>query len=325
MLVKGGLYLEELSKVRVVALDKTGTLTRGEPEVTDVVPLGGRAERELLAVAAGVERYSQHPLARAVLRYAEAQGVPPAAAEDFQSLTGAGASARVGGEPVYIGSPDLFSSRFGLSLEAAQDDVARLQEAGKTVVLVGDEQRVWGLLAIRDNLRANARTAVSALHDLGVEVVMLTGDNQRTGAAIAREAGVDEVFADLKPEGKVERVRELERRYGHVVMVGDGVNDAPALAEATAGVAMGAAGTDVAMETADVVLMADDLEKLVYALKLAKRTRHVVNQNLALSAVVIAVLVIGAVGGWFTLPVAVLGHEISEFVVVGSGLRMLRA
>ena len=325
VLVKGGLYLEELSKVRVVALDKTGTLTRGEPEVTDVVALDGRGERELLATAAGVERYSQHPLARAVLRYAEAQGVPPAAAEDFQSLTGAGASARVNGEPVYIGSPDLFSSRFGLELEAARGDIERLQEAGKTVVLVGDERRVWGLLAIRDNLRANARSAVSALHDLGVKVVMLTGDNQRTGAAIAREAGVDEVFADLKPEGKVERVRELDRRYGHVVMVGDGVNDAPALAEATAGVAMGAAGTDVAMETADVVLMADDLEKLVYALKLARRTQAVVNQNLALSAVVIAVLVVGAVGGWFTLPVAVLGHEISEFVVVGSGLRMLRA
>lgn len=325
VLVKGGLYLEALDKVRVVALDKTGTLTRGEPEVTDVVPRDGRGERELLAVAAAVERYSQHPLARAVLRHAAGQGVSAAAAHDFQSLTGAGASAHVNGEPVYVGSPELFTSRFGHSLEPAQDDIERLQEQGKTVVLVGDEQGIRGLLAIRDNLRPNAQATVQALRELGVKVVMLTGDNQRTGAALAREATVDEVFAGLKPEDKVDRVRALEQRYGHVAMVGDGVNDAPALAEATVGVAMGAAGTDVAMETADVVLMADDLKQLVYALQLAKRTKRVVNQNLALSAVVIAVLVVGAVGGWFTLPVAVLGHEVSEFVVVGSGLRMLRA
>jgi P-type E1-E2 ATPase len=154
---------------------------------------------------------------------------------------------------------------------------------------------------------------------------MLTGDNARTAQAIAREVGVDEVYADLKPEDKVTKVRELAQRYGHVAMVGDGVNDAPALAEATVGVAMGAAGTDVALETADVALMADDLEKLVYALQLAHRNQSVVNQNLALSALVIGVLVIGAVTGVLTLPMAVLGHEISEFVVIGSGLRMLRA
>ena len=156
-------------------------------------------------------------------------------------------------------------------------------------------------------------------------MVMLTGDNERTAQAIARELGIDEVYADLKPEDKAVKVRELTSRYGHVAMVGDGVNDAPALAEATVGVAMGAAGTDVALETADVALMADDLEKLAYALRLAKRNQSVVNQNLVLSAVVIGVLVIGAVGGWFTLPIAVLAHEISEFVVIGSGLRMLRS
>jgi Cd2+/Zn2+-exporting ATPase len=193
-------------------------------------------------------------------------------------------------------------------------------------VVLGDERSPWGLIAIRDNIRPNARTAIAAMHAAGAErVVMLTGDNERTAQAIARELGIDEVHANLKPEDKAAKVRELSERYGHVAMVGDGVNDAPALAEATVGVAMGAAGTDVALETADVALMADDLEKLAYALHLAKRNQRVVNQNLALSAVVIGALVIGAVAGALTLPGAVLAHEISEFVVIGSGLRMLRS
>ncbi|HEB63974.1 MAG TPA: cation-translocating P-type ATPase, partial [Chloroflexi bacterium] len=262
----------------------------------------------------------------AILRYAEARGVQPLPVTDFKALAGAGAVARVDGVQVYIGSPGLFQKTLKVSLEGIEADIARLQEEGKTVVLVGDEAAVWGLLAIRDNIRPNAPQAIAALHKLGVEkVVMLTGDNPRTAQAIARELGIDEVYADLKPEDKAARVRQLAERYGHVAMVGDGVNDAPALAEATVGVAMGAAGADVALETADVALMADDLEKLAYALELAQRTQRVVGQNLALSAVVIAALVVGAVGGWFTLPVAVLGHELSEFVVIGSGLRMLRA
>ncbi len=326
VLIKGGVYVEELAKVKVVALDKTGTLTRGEPEVTDIVTLNVNDEKRLLEVAAGIEGRSEHPLARAILRYAETQGVQPLLVADFKALAGAGAVARVDGVQVYIGSPGLFQKTLKVSLAGIEADIARLQEEGKTVVLVGDETAVWGLLAIRDNLRPNARQAIAALHKLGVEkVVMLTGDNPRTAQAIARELGIDEVYADLKPEDKAAQVRQLAKRYGHVAMVGDGVNDAPALAEATVGVAMGAAGTDVALETADVALMADDLEKLAYALELAQRTQRVVGQNLALSAVVIAALVVGAVGGWFTLPVAVLGHEISEFVVIGSGLRMLRA
>ena len=334
VLIKGGMYVEELAKIKVVALDKTGTLTRGEPEVTDVIllqdgPAGAapaRTRQEVLAQAAGVEQRSQHPLATAILRYAAAQGVAPPEMNDHRSLTGAGASARLAGRTVYVGSPDLFHTRFGVALEHAWDDINHLQSAGKTVVVVGDERGAWGLIAVRDNIRPNARQAIEALHAAGVQqVVMLTGDNERTARAIARELGIDEVHADLKPEDKAAQVRELVRQYGHVAMVGDGVNDAPALAEATVGVAMGAAGTDVALETADVALMADDLEKLAYALRLARRNQAVVNQNLALSAVVIGALVIGAVGGVFTLPIAVLGHEISEFVVIGSGLRMLRA
>lgn len=330
VLIKGGVFVEELAKIRVVALDKTGTITHGAPEVTDVVALPGAplpAER-VLAVAAGIESRSQHPLARAVLRHAEGQGVAPAAITDFRSLTGAGAAARVddvtSGE-VFIGSPALFERELGVALAGATGDVSRLQEQGKTVIVVGDARSAWALLAIRDNVRPNAAAAIRALHESGVRTVaMLTGDNARTAQAIAREVGIDEVHADLKPEDKARIVRELTARDGHVAMVGDGVNDAPALAEATVGVAMGAAGTDVALETADVALMADDLEKLVYALRLAQRNQRVVRQNLVLSIAVIAVLVVGAVLGKFTLPVAVIGHEVSEFIVIASGLRMLR-
>ncbi|MFQ5473200.1 MAG: heavy metal translocating P-type ATPase, partial [Dehalococcoidia bacterium] len=333
VLIKGGVYVEELSKIQTVALDKTGTLTRGEPTVTDVIVardegIGDAASpRELLELAAGIERRSEHPLARAILRHAEAEGVSPAEVTNFSALAGAGASARLGGAPVYAGNAKLFRDQLAVHLgRAANEAIGKLQAEGKTVVVVGDEDSAYGVLGIRDDLRPNARKAVGALHAAGVRrIVMLTGDNEPTARAIASELGIEDVSAELKPEDKALKVRELARRFGHVVMVGDGVNDAPALAEATVGVAMGAAGTDVALETADVALMADDLEKLAYALRLARRNQSVVSQNLGLSALVIGVLVLGALAGAFSLPVAVLGHEISEFVVIGSGLRMLRA
>jgi Cd2+/Zn2+-exporting ATPase len=329
VLIKGGLYVEELAKITVVALDKTGTITRGEPAVTDVVlfqddPHAPISEQEFISIAAGIEQNSEHPLARAIMDYAAAREVRPVSVTDFRALPGAGASASLDTSKVFVGSPAFFRSQFG-TLNGATDHIERLQAQGKTVVVVGAERAAWGLIAIRDQVRPNAKKAIAELHACGIrKVAMLTGDNRRTAEAIAREVGIDEVFFDLKPEDKVRKVRELAEQYGHVAMVGDGVNDAPALAEATVGIAMGAAGTDVALETADVALMADDLEKLVYALRLAKRNQRVVRQNLALSAIVIGGLVIGAIAGWFTLPVAVLGHEISEFVVIGSGLRMLK-
>ncbi len=330
VLIKGGLYVEELARIRIVALDKTGTLTQGEPEVTDVLPARGLlgvspAARDILAIAAGIEKMSEHPLAKAIVRHARGQGVAAAEVTGFRALTGAGAQAQLDGATLYIGSPELFESRLLVSMQALRDDILRLQEEGKTVVVVGDERSARGLIAIRDRIRPNAKAAIQALHEAGIEkVVMLTGDNERTARAVARELGIDDVYAGLRPEDKQAKVRELAAR-GHVAMVGDGVNDAPALAEATIGVAMGAAGSDVALETADVALMADDLEKFVYALRLARRNRSVVNQNLGLSAVVIALLVLGAVTGLLNLPAAVLAHEVSEFVVIGSGLRMLRA
>lgn len=332
VLIKGGLYLEELAKIKVVALDKTGTITSGEPEVTDVLPIHQpQVERilspqALLAIAAGIEQRSEHPLAKAILRHAKTQDVVPVEAQEFRALTGAGASATYQGSVVYVGNPDLFEGTLDIALGEVRDDIVRLQHEGKTVVVIGDAQAPWGLIAIRDNIRVNARQAIEQLHAIGIKrVVMLTGDNERTALAIAREVGLDEVYADLKPEDKLDRVRELAKRDGHVAMVGDGVNDAPALAEATVGIAMGAVGSDVALETADVALMADDLEKLVYALQLARRNQAIVKQNLVLSTLVISMLVVGAVAGYFSLPVAVLGHELSELAVIASGLRMLRA
>ena len=327
VLLKGGVYLEELAKVRVVALDKTGTITRGEPEVTQVVTATDQlSPQEILARAAAVESRSQHPLARAIVAYATAQGVQPKSLDDFRSLTGAGAVGRIGADEVYIGSPELFETELRVDLSGIKSEIERLRSVGNTVIVVGSDKAAWAAIAIRDNIRPNARAAISALHSAGIKrVAMLTGDNETTARAIASEVGIDQVFANLKPEDKALKVRELAKQHGHVAMVGDGVNDAPALAEATVGIAMGAAGTDVALETADVALMADDLEKLVYAIQLAQRNQRVVRQNLALSIAVILVFVTGAILGKFTLPMAVIGHELSEFVVIASGLRMLRS
>ena len=327
VLIKGGLYIEELARIQVVALDKTGTLTRGLPEVTEVIQASqSRVDATtMVRLVASVERRSQHPLAAAIVRYAEAQGIALAEPSDFRSLTAAGATGQVDGHVVYVAKPDFFLRDLQMDVPN-RDDIASLEAEGKTVVLAGDRMHVWGILAIRDNLRPDISTILGALRREGIRrIVMLTGDNLRTAQAIAREAGIDEVFAELTPEAKAQKVRELTSGVGHVAMVGDGVNDAPALAEATVGVAMGAAGTDVALETADVALMADDLSKLVEGLRLARRNQQVITQNLALSAVVIGVLVVAALVGALSLPIAVLAHEISEFVVIGSGLRMLRA
>jgi len=324
LLIKGGVHLENLARVKVVALDKTGTLTIGRPEVTDVRVFWGHGEREVLETAAALESRSQHPLAQAIVRRAHAAGLEPVHAEDFRSLTGAGAQGLVGGRLFYIGSPKLFAN-LAVPLADAMDQVQRLQSQGKTVVMLGTDSSIQALFAISDPLRPEAASAIAELKRAGIErVVMLTGDNPLAAAAIAEQVGVDEVHAELTPEDKTRKVAELEGRYGKVLMVGDGVNDAPALAAAHVGVAMGAAGTDVALETADVALMSDNLARLPYLIRFSRRTWGVVLQNLALSVVVIGSLIAGAVSGYFTLPVAVLAHEISEFVVIASGLRMLR-
>lgn len=242
---------------------------------------------------------------------------------DFQSLTGAGAKAIVNGQTVYVGSPALFE-QLGSPLDTLRDEITRLQEQGKTVVLLGTKQHVDGLIAIRDESRPEAKRAIQELHGMGLRVAMLTGDNARTARAIAAELGIDDVRADLKPQDKVNAIKDLERQYGSVAMSGDGINDAPALATATVGFAMGTAGSDAAIDAADVALMGDDPSKVAYALRLAQRSQRISVQNIVFSFVVLAVLIPGAVLGLLGISVAVFAHEASELIAVANGLRVAR-
>lgn len=322
VLIKGGLHLENLAKVKVVAFDKTGTLTRGKPQVTDIITLQGQPNA-LLRVAATIERLSEHPLARAIVDRAVSEGIKPGEPHEFQSLTGAGAKAQVEGRTVYIGSPALFAT-FGVSLSEAATDITRLQSEGKTVVLLGTDRQLEGLLAIRDEPRPEAKAAVAELHRMGIKVAMLTGDNERTARAIAADLGIDDVRADLKPEDKVQAIKELEAQYGPVAMSGDGINDAPALATASVGLAMGTAGTDAAIEAADVALMGDDPRKVSYALRLAQRSRSISIQNIVFSLIVLAVLIPSALIGVLGISAAVFAHEASELLAIANGLWVAR-
>lgn len=321
VLIKGGLHLENLGNVRVVAFDKTGTLTEGEPEVTDVIPLGDATRAVVLRLAASVEAYSEHPLARAIVRRAEAEGVERLRAEGFEALAGAGARARLDGTDVYVGSLEMFRD-LGSGADGAAALAEGYAEEGKTVVLVGTTDRAIGLLALRDRIRREAADAVRSLHAEGIaKVAMLTGDNRRTARAIARELGIDEVLAELKPEDKSAAVRELTEAFGPSAMVGDGINDAPALATATVGIAMGVAGTDAAIEAADVALMGDDLRGVPLAIRLGRRARRIARQNIVASILLLAVLVPAAVAGVLTVVVAVTAHEVAEILAVLNGLR----
>lgn len=324
VLIKGGVHLEELARIRVLALDKTGTLTAGQPAVVATHPLDGVDENTLVRVAAAVEARSEHPLARAIVDHARNLGIDPKPAQDFEALVGAGAQGRLDGRFYAVGSPALATSR-GVALDGVTTLVEDMQTNAQTAVVVLEDDRLLGLIGIADQVRPNAAEAMRELHRLGIErLVMLTGDNQLTAHAVAAQVGVDDVAADLRPEDKSTKLTDLTREYGHVGMVGDGVNDAPALAAASVGIAMGTAGSDVALETADVALMADDLTKLTDAVRIGRRTRHVVRQNIGLSLAILAVLVPGAIAGVFTLPIAVLAHELSELVVIANGLRLAR-
>lgn len=322
ILFKGGVHLENLARVRIIAFDKTGTLTYGKPRVTDVVPAPGYSETDVLALAAAVERRSEHPLARAIVTHAQEYGIAVDEPEEFRALVGKGVRARVNGEHIYIGNDRLMQD-LGRDVPDHLEDIAhRLREEGKTVVWVSNA-RVVGLLAVADVPRAQAASTVRELRRVGIDrVVMLTGDHGDVARAIARRVGVDEVHAELLPEDKVKLVKELEAQ-APTAMVGDGINDAPAMALSTVGIAMGAAGTDVALETADVVLMADDLSKLPFALHLSKRARQIVIQNLIISVGVMAALVLTTITVGIPLPLGVVGHEGSTLVVVLNGLRML--
>ena len=328
VLIKGGAFLERLGATTAVALDKTGTVTEGRPAVTDVVPLNGIVPDELLRLALGVERHSEHPLARAVLAEGAARGLVAPASDNFEALVGRGATARIGQADVFVGNEQVLD-RFGLRTPDVSAVLGRLQAEGKTAVTVLSVQRgraeALGVLAIADQVRPNARAAIDGLRTAGVRhVVLLTGDNERTARAVAAEVGADEVHAGLLPDDKVRLVRALEARGERVVFVGDGVNDAPALAAAHVGVAMGAAGTDVALETADVALMADDLERLSFAVRLSHKTLGIVQQNIAVSLAIKAVFLVLAATGWATLWMAVAADMGGSLLVVANGLRARR-
>ncbi len=324
VLVKGGAQLEALGRIRAIAFDKTGTLTLGQPQVTDVVALDSAGEREALALAAAVEARSEHPLARAILAHAQEAGVEARAAEGFEALVGHGARGRIDGREVWVGSPRLLAQ---LAPEAELPPQAeKLQAQGKTVALVGEGARPLALIALRDEPRPEARRAIAAIRQLGIrQVAMLSGDNERTARAIASELGIDEVLAELRPEGKVEAIERLRAEHGQVAMVGDGINDAPALARADLGIAMGTGGTDAAIEAADVALMADDLDKVAEALRLGRRAQRISRQNLIFSIALLAFLIPSALVGALTVVAAVLIHEVSELLAVANGVRAARA
>jgi Cd2+/Zn2+-exporting ATPase len=320
VLFKGSAFIETLGRIKAVAFDKTGTLTMGKHEVTCVVAFDEGGEAALLAMAAAVESFSEHPLGRAVVAEARRRGLVIPIATGHQAVRGKGARAEVLGVRWHIGKPSLFGDVPRAILEARE----KLEAEGNTVAVVGDD-RACGLVALRDTIRPEARGAIAELRRAGVRhIVMLTGDALPTARAIADLAGVDEVFADLLPEDKVRVVEELVQRFGHVAMIGDGTNDAPALAAATVGIAMGTAGTDVALETADVVLTTDDLAKVPYAVALGQRALAIVKQNLVVALGVIVTLVVADLLGRINLPAGVVGHEGSTLLVTLNGLRLLR-
>jgi Cd2+/Zn2+-exporting ATPase len=325
VLIKGGVHLERAAQVRCVAFDKTGTLTWGRPEVVDVIVFDGMAASTVVELAASIEEQSEHPIAEAIVRHASTLKLTLRAASGVTSLAGRGAEGRVGGARVLLGNHRLFEHE-ALCTPAMHDRLDEVSASGMTPVLVALDGRAVGLIVVADRIREHAREALELLRLQSVEaLVMLTGDSQSTAAAIAATLGIDEVRAELMPEDKVAVIEDLRRRYGTVAMVGDGVNDAPALAAADVGIAMGAIGSDVALETADVALMADELLKIPYALRLSRSTVRNIKVNLAISLVLKAAFVVGAVTGVATLWMAIVADTGASVLVVVNALRLLRA
>ena len=322
VLVKGGVHLENLGAVKAIAFDKTGTLTEGKLQVTNVEPLEGTTTTDILKIAAAVESRSKHPLAQAIVRKAQEENIDFVSAEDVQSFSGKGVRAVLNGRTIAIGNLKLFDDDVSGALV---ERVHALEEGGKTTMVVRADGRFLGIIALADQPRPTARPTLEKLRRLGVKAcIMLTGDNERVAAAIAKSVALTDFRASLLPDEKVEAIKALIAEYKHVAMVGDGVNDAPAMTAATVGIAMGAGGTDVALETADIALMADDLSKLPLAVGLSRQSRRVIKQNLVISLGVIAMLIPAALFGLAGIGVAIVFHEGSTLVVVANALRLLK-
>ncbi|MEA0565413.1 heavy metal translocating P-type ATPase [Lysinibacillus irui] len=320
VLFKGGLHLEHLSVLRALAVDKTGTLTQGKPEVTDFIVRDGEDRAKALAILAGIESQSNHPLAQAITSYAKAQGINALPQATIEDIPGWGMKGTIQNKEYQVGKPEFVDAQ--LANDFANGAVTKLAAEGKTVIFIRDEHGIVALAALKDTVRSEAKKAVTLLKELGIQVVMLTGDNEKTAKVIAQEAGVTEYVAECLPETKVTEMKRLLTQHQFVGMVGDGINDAPALATATTGIAMGE-GTDVALETADVVLMKNDLSKIAYAVRLSRKMQRIIKQNIFFSIGVIVLLIASNFLQVVDLPLGVIGHEGSTILVILNGLRML--
>ncbi len=326
ILIKGGAHLENAGALKVVAFDKTGTLTYGVPTVTDVVSLNRLSRNEIVATAAAIESHSEHHLADAIIRYAREQGISyeEITIHQFESLTGRGIRASLNGEIYYVGNHRLAEEK-RICSPGVEEKLQELEREGKTTIVLGTEKTVLGVIAIADQIRTESKNAIKALHENGIEkIIMLTGDNQGTAKAISEQLAVDEYKAELLPEQKVDAIESLRTRYGMVGMVGDGINDAPALAASTIGIAMGTVGSDTALETADIALMSDDISKLPYMIWLSRRTVRVIKQNIALSLLIKLIFLGLAIPGFATLWMAIAADEGATLVVIFNALRILR-
>ena len=324
ILIKGGAYLEMAGGLKAIAFDKTGTLTAGTPEVVAIESFGTLTQQALLRLAASVEVASEHPLAQAIVNKAQLEKVDLGLQTDFVSVTGQGVQASVDGKIVYVGKPKYILEQLGIPGGELQSRINHFEKQGQTTVLIAGTDRVQGLIAIADTVRKESRNVISHLKEIGMQdVIMLTGDNKQTAAHIAADLQIAEFHADLLPEDKVNAVKKLLQKYGQVAMVGDGINDAPALATATVGIAMGGAGTDTALETADIVLMADDLQMLPYSMSLSRKTLTIIKQNIWFSLIVKLIAIALVFPGWLTLWIAVMADTGAALVVIFNGMRLL--
>lgn len=322
ILFKGGIHLENFSALKLLAVDKTGTLTEGRPRVTDVFVREDLDERAMIQTLASIESQSNHPLAQAIVRYAKEQNIDLKPNIDIEDIPGSGLKAMIDNETYLVGKPDFVNREE--AFQFANGLATKLAEEGKTVIFMRNNEGIIALVAMKDTVRKEAKEAIQSLKELGIHITMLTGDNEKTAKAISTEAKVDEYIAECLPETKTEYIKEYLKKYKYVGMVGDGINDAPALATSTVGIAMGG-GTDVAMETADVVLMKNDLSKIAYSIKLGRKMQRIVKQNIIFSLSVIVLLICSNFLEIIDLPLGVIGHEGSTILVILNGLRMLRS
>ena len=329
VLVKGGVYLEEMGALKAIAFDKTGTLTKGVPVVTDFKVLNNQMnEKELLAIITALEYRSQHPLASAIMKKAEEENISysDVLVEDFSSITGKGIKGIVNGMNYYIGSPKLFKELLTTDFDKdLEQNVSTLQNQGKTAMIIGTEKEILGVIAVADEVRESSKEIIQKLHQLGIKkTIMLTGDNKGTANAIGQHVGVSDIQAELMPQDKLDYIKQLRSEYGNVAMVGDGVNDAPALAASTVGIAMGGAGTDTALETADVALMGDDLRKLPFTVKLSRKALNIIKANITFAIVIKFIALLLVIPGWLTLWIAILSDMGATLLVALNSLRLMK-